>query len=314
MTNYSKRPLPVGSRLGPNLTVLGALDPDSVEPVYIVWHHRSWCPMACKIFKKAARAQREANMISKFAHPNIVRCFGIEQDRFLLMPFLEGRSLASAIDKAPRQRFKVSDALRVAIHIGAALQHVHEQGVIHLDVKPANVIITPNGLPVLFDFGSARRLGSARPPEVIGTDGYISPEECSLGEATAASDVFSLGVILYEMLTGTLPFEDGTPDHPFPQFTGDPAPLRRYREALPKGLEDLVLSCLNRSPNSRPTLAALLPLLNAHIDRGPRMWPAGFEPDVPAVPAARRATGRAKKSLAANDTQAPLAPCQSPCS
>jgi serine/threonine protein kinase len=313
MTSRSGRKLAVGSRLGSNLTVLGALDPESVEPVYIVWHHQSWCPMAVKIFKQAERAQSEANLLSSFNHPNIVRCFGVEQRRYLLMPFLEGRSLAAAIDQAPRQRFKVSDALRVTIHVGAALQHVHAAGVVHLDVKPANVIVTPNGLPVLFDFGSARRIDAPRPSEVIGTDGYISPEECSLGKVSSASDVFSLGTVLYEMLTGTLPFEDGTPEHPFPQFTDDPVPLRRHRPSLPKALEDLVLSCLNRSPKSRPALAALLPQLNALIQSGPRMWPAGFEPAAPAKQNVRRSDRDQKKTSGAKRNGAPNAACQSPC-
>lgn len=314
MTTRSGRKLPVGSRLGANLTVLGALDAESVEPVYIVWHHQSWCPMAVKIFKEAERADSEANLLSSFKHPNIVRSFGVEQRRYLLMPFLEGRSLATVIGQAPRQRFKVSDALRVAIHIGAALQHVHDTGVVHLDVKPANIIVTPNGLPVLFDFGSARKLNVPRPSEVIGTDGYISPEECSLGKVTPASDVFSLGVVLYEMLTGTLPFEDGTPEHPFPQFTDDPVPLRRHRPSLPKVLEDLVLSCLNRSVKSRPALGELLPRLNVSIVTGPRMWPNGFEPDAVAASRDQR-SDRGKKEISAEARKPRLVmACQSPCS
>lgn len=268
-----------GSRLGSDLTVLGAIDPGSVEPVYIVWHHRSWCPMAVKIFTKPDRAKREAGILADLSHPNIVRLLGVEERRYMLMPFLEGRPLATVIDLAPNRRFRTSDALRVAIHAGAALQHVHERGFVHLDVKPGNVMITSSGLPVLFDFGSARRIGAPRPAEVIGTDGYISPEECSLGEAGPASDVFGLGILLFEMLTGELPFAAGTAKNRFPQFTDDPVRVRRRRPSLAKELDQLILSCLSRNPDARPSLSALLPRLHAHITNGPPMWPAGFDPD-----------------------------------
>lgn len=278
MTGRRDVALAVGNRLGPNLTILGAIDAGSVEPVYIAWHHQSWCPMAVKVFKSPARAEREAGVLARFAHPNIVRVLGVEQRRYVLMPFLEGRSLESLIRKARMQRFRISDALRVAIHIGGALQHVHECGFVHLDVKPGNIIVTTNGLPVLFDFGSARALGSPRPSDVIGTDGYISPEECSLGATGPASDVFSLAVTTYEMLTGALPFAPGTADNPFPQFTDDPIPMRNIRPALPRELDQLILGCLNRSPNARPALSKLLPHLNALITHGPRMWPEGFQP------------------------------------
>lgn len=97
------------------------------------------------------------------------------------MPFLEGRSLETLIRLAPLQRFRMSDALRVGIHIGSALQHAHENGVTHLDVKPGNVIVTPNGLPVLFDFGAARGLGETRPDTVIGNGRFHFTGRMQLG-------------------------------------------------------------------------------------------------------------------------------------
>ena len=269
-----------GSMLGSHLTVLGVIDGGGVEPVYIVWnHHQSWCPMACKVMQSYENAQHEADVLREFAHPNIVRVFDVVQPGFLLMPFLEGPLLSHMIDHAPKRHLAVSNALRVAIHMGAAINHVHARGFLHLDVKPDNVIVAAGGHPVLFDFGTARKIGAPRPGKVIGTNSYIAPEECLLGDTGPSADVFSLGVTLYEMLTGEIPFGKGTAKAPFPQLKLDPEPLRDYRSSVPCALENLIFACLERNPEFRPDLAELLPALNNMIQSGPRMWPEGFKPE-----------------------------------
>jgi serine/threonine protein kinase len=279
MNRRPPRPAKIGSKLGPYLTVLGVIDGGSEEPVYIVWHHESWCPMACKVMQSWERAEREAGVLGAMAHPYIVPVSGILRPGYLLMPFLEGSSLADLLDKAPRKWLGVSDALRVAVHVGSALNHAHGRGYVHLDVKPDNIIVTPGGRPVLFDFGTARRIAAPRPAGVKGTDGYISPEECSLGHPGPAADVFSLGVMLYEMLAGERPYPKGSAENPFPQVSLEPAPLRARRRGVPAKLENLIFACLERDPAYRPELAELLPALNAMITRGPRMWPDNFRPE-----------------------------------
>ena len=171
----------------------------------------------------------------------------------------------------------ISNAIRVAIHLGAALHHIHRKGFIHLDVKPLNVIVV-HGRPILYDFGSARKQGAPRPSHVAGTDGYIAPEECLRGEVTPACDVFGLGVTLYEMLTGELPFPRKTARQPFPQATASPIRLRRRRKDIPGALEEPVMATLAREPAQRPAIPALLPLLHGFIRSGPPMWPARFRP------------------------------------
>jgi serine/threonine protein kinase len=267
-----------GARIAEAITVLRVVDGGGKEPVYIVWHHESWCPMACKVYRTQAGAEREAKVLGSLAHPYIVRLLGLEEPGLLLMEFIEGQTLASMIDEARAHRLGVSDAMRVAIHLAAALQHVHARGFIHLDVKPANVMISGNGRPILFDFGSARGMDALRPGRVTGTDLYIAPEECALGEATPASDVFSFGVSLYEMLTGEVPFGKGTEADPFPQTSREAIPARRLRPSLPKELDALVLSCLAREPERRPDLHSLTLSLHGFICIGPKMWPDGFNP------------------------------------
>lgn len=267
----------VGERVGEDLTILGAVDPGSSDPVYVVWHHRAWCPMACKFFSSPRRARREADALSSLAHPNIVRCLGVVAPTHMLMEFLEGPTLGRFIARQRKGFLSLSNAIRVAIHLGCALEHVHAKGFLHLDVKPDNAIIV-HGRPVLFDFGSMRRQNAPRPPRLAGTDPYIAPEECLLEDVATAADVFSLGVTLYEMLTGELPFPDGTRKDPFPQINRPPIALRSRRPDLPSRLETVVLSCLARDPLHRPAIKTLLSDLHAMIRSGPSMWPAGFHP------------------------------------
>ncbi len=269
----------IGSMLGSHLTVLGVIDGGGCEPVYIVWNHQSWCPMACKVMQSFENAEHEAEVLREFSHPNIVRVFDVVRPGYLLMPFLEGPLLSHMIDHAPKRRLAVSNALRVAIHMGAAINHVHARGFLHLDVKPDNVIVAAGGHPVLFDFGTARRIGAPRCKKVIGTNSYIAPEECVLGDTGPSADVFSLGVSLYEMLTGEIPFGKGTAKAPFPQLKLDPTPLRNYRPSVSRTIENLIFACLERNPEFRPDLAELLPALNNMIESGPRMWPDFFKPD-----------------------------------
>ncbi len=278
-----------GMKLNSCISVIDVVDDGGKDPVCIVWHHGAWCPMACKVFASHDRAQQEAELLKQVNHPNIVRMLGLELPGCLLMEFVEGPTLSNLIDMNPHHRLGVSDTLRLAIHTGCALQHVHRAGYAHLDVKPDNVIVDKNGRPVLFDFGSARKLAGTRPDRVIGTDPYISPEECELGEVTSASDVFSLGVTIYECLTGELPFPGSckTAKRHFPQVSVPAVAISQHRRRLPAGLGRLVMSMLAVNPCDRPGLDTLLPQLHKCIVSGPRMWPESFDPGVRAGPVAR---------------------------
>jgi eukaryotic-like serine/threonine-protein kinase len=270
-----------GTRFGSDLTVLGIVDDRGNEPVYLVWHHKSWCPMLCKVLQSMEAAQREADILLALAHPNIVRCFGVNGSNCLLMEYLEGPSLHLLAKSRPKRQLAISDALRISIYVGAALSHVHDRGLLHLDVKPANIVVV-NGRPVVCDFGIARWQAEPRPRGFRGTEGYAAPEECLLEKLTAAADIFGLGVTLYELLTGKMPFPEKKDDEGYPQTLLSPSSIRKHRSGVPVKLEELVLSCLGRDPKARPSLAALLPSLHQYIRRGPRMWPTGFDPEIQA--------------------------------
>lgn len=114
----------------------------------------------------------------------------------------------------------------------------------------------------------------------IGCREARSPEECLLEETTPAADVFGLGVTLYELLTGKLPFPEMGEGEAYPQVLQAPSSIRQHLPAMPVGLERLVLGCLSRDPKARPNMAALLPSLHRLITSGPPMWPKGFDPAI----------------------------------
>ena len=282
MTSSSLPRIDVGARLGRDLTVLGIIDDRRGEPVYLVWHHKCWCPMACKVLESAEIARDQADILFKAAHPNVVRCFGLNGTNCVLMEFLEGPNLRQLMSSRPKERLGISDAVRLAIHVGGALLHIHDVGLLHLDVKPSNIIVA-KGRPVLVDFGIARWQTAPRPTGVRGSYPYIAPEECLLQTVTPAADVFGLGVTLYELVTGNLPFPESQDEETFPQVLQAPAPMRDHRPAVQTGLEKLVLSCLSRDPHERPNLPTLLAALHKFIGGGPPMWPKGFAPDADAA-------------------------------
>lgn len=261
----------------PEVSVLGTVSTGRHHRVDLVWHHRAWCPMTCKVFQSARRCRREGDVLRALDHPNVVRFLGRATPHSLLMEYLEGPTLAQLLRRGSHRRLSASDAVRAAIHIGAALAHVHARGFLHLDVKPSNVIAA-RGRPVLFDFEIARRPTSRRSDVIEGTEAYMAPEQCDGGPLTAATDVFGLGAMLYELLTGRLPYPPGDRRCRYPQTALPPASVRDYVSSVPRGLEHLVHACLARDPADRPSLDTLLPELHAYIGSGPRMWPEGFSP------------------------------------
>ncbi|ADU46625.1 serine/threonine-protein kinase [Intrasporangium calvum] len=208
------------------------------------------------------RFRDEARHSAALHHPNIAAVFDSGDDNdspYLVMELVPGRPLSEIIAASKGQGFEPDTVRSIVGQAALALAAAHESGVVHRDVKPANIIVTPGGQAKLTDFGIARAgegKGHTITGEVLGTPEYLSPEQ-ALGEtASGASDLYSLGIIAHEMLTGAKPFDCGTPvATAVAQVNDEPPPLPL---TVPEDLRAVVEACLVKDPDQRPTDARSL--------------------------------------------------------
>jgi eukaryotic-like serine/threonine-protein kinase len=210
-----------------------------------------------------ARFKREAQAAASLSHPNVVAVYdtGVQDStHFIVMEYVEGRTLRDLLrigGPPPPER-----AALIAADVCNALAAAHARGLIHRDVKPANVMLTPDGTVKVMDFGIARATSSdtiTQTHAVIGTAQYISPEQVEGREVDARSDLYSLGCLLYEMLTGRVPFAGESPvSIAYRHVREDPVPPRRINPRIPPALEAITLRAMAKHPANRYQTAAEL--------------------------------------------------------
>jgi serine/threonine-protein kinase len=203
------------------------------------------------------RFRQEARAAANLSHPNIVTVhdFGLDQDQlFIVMEHIPGTDLKSLLRK--RGRFTVEEAIPLIVQACAGIGYAHRAGLVHCDVKPHNMLVTPDQRLKVTDFGIARALATIRPGErsdvVWGSPQYFSPEQASGEMPSPAADVYSLGVVLYEMLTGTLPFTASTAEELARlHIKAAPIPIHEYVPDIPSALEEIIMKVLSKEPSAR---------------------------------------------------------------
>ena len=196
---------------------------------------------------------REPRLLASVSHPNIVAITTAEkQDNifFIVMEYVHGETLENVI--AARGALELNRALDFTCQICNAVDHAHRQGVIHRDLRPANVLVTEHDMLKVADFGTSRFLEiAAHGTTVIGSPPYMAPEQFH-GKAVFASDLYSLGVTMYQMLTGVLPYDAPAPGDLSKLMSGElVSPPRRRNPAIPKAISDIVMKAMAPDPTDR---------------------------------------------------------------
>lgn len=266
-----------GYRIGPRLGAGG------MGIVYRA-EDREGRPAALKVLRRRSsddggeatrRFLREGRSALAVVHPNVARVFEIGEDDgefFLAMELLSGETLRAKLARGP---LTIAQAVRLAIDVASGVSAAHAAGVVHRDLKPDNVMITADGTAKVLDFGLARwitpegaldaRSLLTKDGAILGTCGYMSPEQATGRAVDARTDIFSLGVVSFEMLAGRRPFLGQTNVDVFIATSREPAPdLRALRSDVPPDVAEIVAAMLEKAPDRRPALAAVLDGLRPH--------------------------------------------------
>ena len=204
-----------------------------------------------------ARFRQEAKAAANLSHPNIVTVhdFGLDQGQlFIVMEYVPGTDLKTLVKQ--RGRFSPEEAVPLLVQACAGIGYAHRAGLVHCDVKPQNLLVTPDMRLKVTDFGIARALSTIKPDErseiVWGSPQYFSPEQASGGAPSPASDVYSLGVIMYEMLTGSLPFRATTAaELARMHLDSEPIPIIELLPDISPALAEIIAKVLSKEPSQR---------------------------------------------------------------
>jgi serine/threonine-protein kinase len=262
----------VGQQLGP-FAIDKELGAGAMGAVYRGHYTKTGQVVAVKVMapglgstspSATARFEREAEILKQLRHPNIVGLFGVGKSqgvRYLAMEYIQGESLDKMM--ARRGRLSWEEVVELGKQLCAALQHAHEKGIVHRDLKPANLMVLPDGTLKLTDFGIAKDLDVTQLTSAnctVGTAAYMSPEQCK-GERdlTFKSDLYSLGVVLYELLTGVKPFQaENVMDMFMLHVQGTFVRPAQLVLDIPVWLDNLVCQLLEKKPEHRPRDAAMV--------------------------------------------------------
>ncbi len=256
----------IGRILGERYELLEKIGSGGMAEVYSAHDNLLDRYVAVKILHEAYRSDvefvekfhSEAKAAARLSHPNIVSIYdvGIDGvDHYIVMEYVQGNSLKDKIRECGEM--DILTATRIAKDIANGLAHAHAHNLVHCDIKPHNILMTPDGNAKIADFGIARAITESTMTysgNVIGSVHYFSPEQAQGGAITPKSDVYSLGIVMYEMLTNKLPFTGENPvSIAMKHIEEDPTPPSQFRQQIPPMLEAIVLRAMNKNPDLRPS-------------------------------------------------------------
>ena len=202
------------------------------------------------------RFNREAKAVTSLSHPNIVSIYDVENEGdfyYLILEYIEGMTLKDYMIKNPR--ISIETIVHIAKQIAAGLSHAHQNGIIHRDIKPQNILMDENLTCKITDFGIARAYGDTtltQTNQMLGTVYYLSPEQARGNVATAQSDIYSLGILIFEMITGQIPFKGESAVAIALKHLQEELPeIDKYRENIPQSVKNIVLQATMKNPNER---------------------------------------------------------------
>jgi serine/threonine protein kinase len=258
----------IGEQIG-KYKIVGHIGRGGMADVYKARHPQLNRDVAIKVLNRALvhspemleRFQREGRAVAALHHLNIVQVYDLDVldgIYFMVMEYVSGETLAHRLNEIRRrgERMPLHDVLDIIGAVGEALHYAHEQGMLHRDIKPANIMFRGDGSVVLTDFGVAKILNVASDitasGAVAGTPAYMAPEQWTNDEPDTRSDIYSLGVVLYQVVTGELPFNAETPGRLMFKHISEPPPLpHKFYEDIPMELERIILRTLAKDPSER---------------------------------------------------------------
>ncbi len=324
----AENPNPAPQPLAKRYQLQQTLGSGGMAMVYKAWDLRLERPVAVKILRHdfsndptiSERFRMEAKAAANLSHPNIVTVydFGVDDGKlFIVIEYIPGTDLKTMIKH--HGRFTLDEAIPLMVQACAGIGYAHRAGLVHCDVKPHNMLVTPDQRLKVTDFGIARVLATIHPDEkndvVWGSPQYFSPEQATGAAPSPSSDVYSLGVILYEMLTGRLPFIANNPTELSRMHREvTPIPPRKFNPAIPEALDQIIMKVLSKEPSARYRSADQLGRILVNFSHQADAYLANISPAVQmgnpgiSIPPAGPTTPSTPSSLASTATRPALPP------